>query len=211
MTITATIELPNFDSQFTAGIMKEIKTQFAKKMPSILKNIKQKLEIALSTAIKDSFEYQALFGGELQGQLGLPNPMVIDSIIEQWANGIEVNYKPNTSFGVISIGMIQADYADVLTMPEASFVYATTSGNGVIEWLRWLLLESTSIIVLDYDFVASNRGRTGLGVMVSKDGGGWRVPQQYAGTATDNFATRALVDIEKSIDTIVRQEITKGF
>lgn len=210
MTGTLTIELPNFPSEFKKNITREIQQVFNKKMPTVVKKIESRLEVVLRRLIQDSSEYQALVGGDLRGEIGLPDPNVVEAVIDVWAQGITVQYKKTNALGTISIGMIQADYADVLSLPEASYAYASRDGNTVIEWLRWLLLESTAVIVLDYNFAASNRGRTGLGIMVKKDGGGWRVPAQYAGTANDNFVTRALVDIERSIDSIARQEITKG-
>ena len=39
--------------------------------------------------------------------------------------------------------------------------------------------------------------------------GGWKVPAAIAGTENDNFATRALSEIQDNIDIIVRQELTK--
>jgi hypothetical protein len=82
--------------------------------------------------------------------------------------------------------------------------------NTWAKWLRWLLLESNSIIVAGYEFKASNAGRTGLGIMV-KSRGGWQIPTQHAGTATDNFATRSLSDIKKTIDQVMDAEIKRGF
>lgn len=210
MTARAKIELPNFKADFDKNILREIKSVINKAMPSIVNKIKSRLKVEFIRLVKDSEEYQALVAGDLRGELGLPDPTVVDRIIDAWADGIQVVFTNRGKLGVIEIGMIQADYADVLSLPDASYVYASRDGNTVIEWLRWLLLESTSVIVVDYEFAASNRGRTGLGIMVNRSGGGWRVPAQYAGTANDNFVTRALADIERSIDVIVRQEITKG-
>ena len=119
-------------------------------------------------------------------------------------------YIKNKGFGKISIGMIQSDYSDVLSLTESSFTYSSGRGSGVIEWLRWLLLESTSIIVSEYDFVPSNQGRTGMGIMAKRQGGGWSIPPQYAGTAVDNFVTRSLFDIQNTIESVVTREVQRG-
>lgn len=212
--VQAKIELPNFEKEFSKNILLELQKKFNAKMPAVATKVEARLQIALSTLIKNSSEYQALVAGDLLGELGLPDPNAAEAIIQTWANGVEVAYTKTNKLGAISIGMIQQDYSDVLTLPEASYTYVSNNpkimGPVTIEWLRWLLLESTAIVVTDYQFEAKGgKGRTGLGYMV-KGGGGWRVPVQYAGTATDNFATRALEDIGKTIDEIVRQEITKG-
>lgn len=204
------IEFPNLDKELEEGIKREVLSLLNKRMDSITNAIRNRLQDSLRRAITDSPEYQSIVSGILRAELGLPDTSVLDTIIDTWANGIQVKYKTNNSFGVINIGMIQSDYSDVLSLPEASFIYATRSGSNVIDWLRWLLLEGSSIIVVDYEFKASNKGRSGLGVMVKRDGGGWSIPSQFAGTSDDNFATRALQNIDQEIDDIVRQEITKG-
>jgi len=210
--VTAQIILPNFEKQFRAGITKEIKKIFKKRMPRVAQRAKPKLAKALKESIIASNTYQELLSGDLKGEVGLVNTVGLEVILDTWANGIEVKFDENRSrYGGFSIGMIRSDYADVLSLPEASIVYGTKKGSAVIDWLRWLLLESTSIIVSGYDFEQSDRGRTGMGIMVQKSGGGWSVPSEHAGTATDNFVTRSLEDIDKAIETVMREEINKEF
>ena len=208
-TINASIKLVNFDQDFNQNILNEIRSILKLKMPQITINIKNRLNVELKNLISQSNTWQAISSGMLRGELGIANTSVIDNILEKWANGIVVKFNNTVGFGAIDINMIQSDYSDVLTMPEASFTYTSRNGSGVIEWLRWLLLESSSIIVSNYDFTPSNQGRTGLGIM-KRVPSGWKVPSQHAGTATDNFVTRSLEDIYKIIDEVVRQEITKG-
>jgi hypothetical protein len=45
--------------------------------------------------------------------------------------------------------------------------------------------------------------------MVKRENASWKVPAQAQGTANDNFATRALENIQDEIDVIVRREVTK--
>lgn len=207
-TINASLKLINFEKEFNQNIIREIKNLLNLKMPSIVIKIKDRLKVELKNSISQSNTWQEVYSGMLRGELGIQNTGGLDNILDTWANGIMVKFN-NNALGSIDIGMIQSDYSDVLTMPEASFAYASKNTSGVIEWLRWLLLESSSIIVSSYDFTPSNKGRTGLGIM-KRNAGGWRVPAEHAGSATDNFVTRSLQDINKIIDEVVRQEITKG-
>ena len=99
----------------------------------------------------------------------------------------------------------------MLSLPQASYV--SESSGLLVEWLRWLLLEGNAVLVKDYFFLNKSgidKSRTGLGIMVEKRSRNWSIPPRFAGTSGDNFATRALSDIDKVIDDIVRQEITKG-
>lgn len=204
------IRLPNFDAEFNKNIKKEINAKIAKSMIGIVDKIEQRLGSEIRQSIENSIVWQEVVGGTLRGELGIQNISGLDAILETWSKSIKVVYSKNKGFGKISIGMIKSDYSDVLSLTESSFTYASNRGSGVIEWLRWLLLESTSIIVSEYDFVPSNQGRTGLGIMAKRQGGGWSVPPQYAGTAVDNFVTRSLSDIENTIERVVTREVQRG-
>lgn len=208
--IDGKIITPRLKTEFEKNIKKEINNIIISRMPSITKNIQARLSLFISDSIIATEEYQSILSGILRGQLGIPDPTVIDAIVNTWANEVEVKYNRAGGLGSIGISMIRADYSNVLNMPEASYVYGTREGAKIIEWLRWMLLEGNSLIVLDYEFKPSVDGRTGLGIMISREGSGWRVPSQYSGTATDNFVTRALFAAEDNIDDIVRQEITRG-
>ena len=182
-------------------------------MPLAVSNIKGKLGEAVKSAITLSAEYSAIVGGRLRGELGLPDgAQRIDAIIDRWAEGISVRYlKGKTgALGMIDIGILRSDWEDVLSMQEAELSYTSPRrGIKILEWLRWLLTEGSAIIVSQYEFISERRGsRTGLGIMVKRRGG-WGVPVQFAGTEEDNFATRALEDIESTIDVVVKRELTK--
>ena len=45
--------------------------------------------------------------------------------------------------------------------------------------------------------------------MIQRTNASWGVPAEFAGTANDNFATRALDGLNDDIDIIVRREIVK--
>ena len=211
--LIARIELDsNFPAQFYKDILNEIHKKFMKTLPIVVSGIKSRLVDLVRNSIMASPEYGAIVGGELRGELGLPDgAQRIDAIISRWAEGISVKYVKGrgTALGMIDIGVLQSDWEDVLSMQEAELSYASRKGVKTLEWLRWLLKEGGAVIVSQYDFIPEKRGsRTGLGIMVRRRGG-WKVPAQFAGTEEDNFATRALEDIEESIDVIVRRELTK--
>ena len=168
--LNASVELTNFDKEFEKNIIKEINKKIASVMQTVTQSIKEKLKIELIQAIGSSPTWVAVKSDILRGELGIANVSSLDNILEVWGDGIQVSYIPGVkTLGVIKIGMIASDYSDVLSLPESTII-AVGKRNGsveLLEWLRWLLLESTQVIIADYDFYPkSGAGRTGLGIMV---------------------------------------------
>ena len=109
----------------------------------------------------------------------------------------------------INIGILEDDYSQLLALPESVFPYISAKGSGVLQWLRWILIEGNGPIIRDFEYAPtpSRFSRTGGGVMLR--GGTWSVPPSIAGTAQDNILTRSLQDIEKDIEKIITQELQR--
>ena len=210
MTLVARIELDgDFPADFRQNILREISSKLNRDADKIRHGITNELQSFVRNALVSTPEYQSILSGKLRAELGIPNAdLRITAVIEQWVSNIKVNVTTgNNPFLSIEIGAIQADYFDVLALPEASYDYE----RGQIPWLKWLLLEGDKRIISKYEFTGKiTRGsRTGMGIMVSKTRGSWQVPPEFSGTSVDNFATRALGGIESFIDSIV-EKIVKG-
>ena len=78
-----------------------------------------------------------------------------------------------------------------------------------MRWPQWLLTEGSGSIVQGYDFSpsSSTASRTGGGLMVV--GTGWTVPEHLAGTSMDNFLIRSLTNIDKDLEMVVEQVLSK--
>jgi len=200
------------DAGFESYFKKEIEKEVSLRLKSSINAITESIEIALQTLVKgrlhEAPEVDSLASGELRYQFGLVDGASrISNIIDMWAESIEVRYVSGFGkLGGISISMGDNDYSKALSMPEAEF---TTEDGTSLEWLRWLLLEGDTRIVNNYRFQSGRRGRAGGGIMVSRQNSSWGVPSQFAGTDSNNFATRALESMQDEIDVIVRREITK--
>jgi len=109
----------------------------------------------------------------------------------------------------IEIKILRDDYSDILSLPEAVYTYISAKGSGILEWLKWILLDGTSQVVGGFEFspLTSPFSRTGGGVMVA--GNGWSVPPSIAGSAGNNILTRSLQNIEQDIKIIVNQELQR--
>ena len=211
MVVRASISLDPFEDAFKDYAIKQLKKRLAVKSSSIKASVQEKVQQAVKTLLIQSEAYNSLLGGKLQAELGVTESLQrITSIIDQWADNISVTINTSGKYLLtMEIGVIQSDYEDVLSLPAASYVYATSGQDaGEIPWLRWLLLEGDKRIIRKYSFSPVTRGRrTGLGIMVKNRVSGGQGPPEYSGTASDNFALRALSDLDKKIDEIVEQVI----
>jgi hypothetical protein len=210
---TIGIELESgFSAKFQKEVLREIMLKLSGVLPPSLIKIKTMLGNVIRERISMSPEYQAISGGRFRGELGLPDGAKrINDIMNIWAEGISVTYLKSGAggLGMIDIGILESNWEDVLASAQAELTYTSRKGSKTLEWLRWMLKEGGRVIVSNYDFLPQSRSsRTGLGIMVKRRGG-WKIPSQFAGTDSDNFATRALAGIEKDIDIVVRRELTR--
>jgi len=206
---------PNFDKVFAKNVTQEIRSVLFKSLSSLAKGIERRIQDIVKRRIEQSSEYLAIVGGNLRGQLGLPDgARRIQEIISIWIESITAKGRISKGrlLGSIDIGIFREGWSDVMASPAAILNYTNNQGQTKsLEWLRWLLLEGDKTIVAGFDFVSSKRGRTGLGVMVESRGGSWKVPAQFTGTDRDNFAIRALVGANKEIEKMAEQEFKRIF
>jgi hypothetical protein len=96
--------------------------------------------------------------------------------------------------GRIKIGIIRADYSDVLELKAGE----QKIEGGSIQWLRWLLLEGDKVLVQNYGvkFKNSPRSRSGGAIMLKLTDKFVRpfqiTPRELTGTEDDNWLTRAI-------------------
>ncbi|GAH09222.1 unnamed protein product [marine sediment metagenome] len=107
----------------------------------------------------------------------------------------------------LEIGVVRADYGDVLT--DIAAVFVTKKGTP-LPWLEWLLKFGDKAIVRGYDVApaaSSRRSRTGRLIMKAGRGKRWKVPSEFSGTLRNNFVTRALDGLEPTILKIMESSI----
>lgn len=212
--INLDLKLVETQDQIVAKILKAIANHLRIALraakPEILKRVKEVVERAITT----SPEYHSLMGGQLQGELGVPEPHSrIDQLLAIWLNEIQIIEKPvrivaDRIVGGFRIEVIKRNLRAVLNSPASSYV---TEKGETIPWLRWLTLMGDAVIVRDYsvDFSNPKNSRTGLAVMVGDTGSNWFVPPEYSGTIDNNFVTRALKGVIPTISAIIEEEVVK--
>jgi hypothetical protein len=210
------LKLVESERQIEALIIQQLNAQLRSALKGAVPSITAKMKTAVKTAITQSPEYRSLVGGDLQAQLGVPNPTsAMDSIIDLWLSKIEVKVDAPRKTGRriqggFTISMIQEDWSDALASPAASY---TTLKGQKIPWLAWLLIAGDKTIIADYEFTPEvprgARSRTGGGVMRRDTRKRWRVPSQYSGISSNNFVTRALMEVQ--LEKIIQKEIESRF
>lgn len=193
-----------------SDIKKDIDNQYSK---SISKNFAT-IERVLNQKIEQIVSQRLLAGlpviqGNDLAEIGVPdiNTRLV-SIVQAIATNIRVKVSGTKRIS-LNITILEDDYSDVLSLPEAVYAYTSATGSGILEWAKWILLGGNGTIVGGFDFapVTSPFSRTGGGLM--RPGGGWRMPSGLSGTANDNILTRALENIEKDIQLIVSKELQR--
>lgn len=183
----------------------------------------------LRTALNASKEYKAMFmevGSPnaigLQGELGIENPSeTVDAIVDAVVESVRIDVIKAkarwgglgaiTDFGGLRVVIVPENLSFLLTLDEASY----DSNGHEIEWLKWLLYSGTSVIIDDYWVMYTGTGepnpasRTEDAIMVpsGKSKKNFKIRPTYAGTAGNNWITRAGMKAEQRIQAILTEEI----
>ena len=143
--------------------------------------------------------------GSLTAMLGITNAEALNAInalVKTITRIIKVNIdkvddRLNGGLEVIISGVDAGD------IPEA----IKRVPNSKLNWLEWLLEKGDTPIIIGYRYSASDKGRTGGGIM--KPGGVFRIPPKFSGTEEENFIIRALVGEpqQQEIERIIRKAL----
>lgn len=204
------VNLLESNKQIAQNILKALLPDTAKYLKDIIKYLQNNLPIVVKQAIINTPEYNSLLGGELQYELGIPDPSSkLAGLLDIWSTNIKINYSApvisNSRIkGSFSANMIKVDFSDVL-YSDYAIVYDNFRGYS-LPWLEWLLLEGNKSIIKNHSVVfgPSKYSRTGYAIM-KESSSSWKVPSQYAGTISDNWITRALDNAESQINNTIEQ------
>jgi hypothetical protein len=191
-------------------VKKDIDNQYSK---SVTKNL-SKIQRILDQKIEQIVSQRLIAGlptiqGNDLAEIGVPDINTrLTSIVQTIARNVRVKISGRKRI-TVNITILQENYSDVLSLPEAVYNYTSARGSGVLEWAKWILLGGNGTIVGGFEFapITSPFSRTGAGLM--RPGSGWSVPPSLSGTASNNILTRALENIEKDIQAIVNKELQR--
>lgn len=211
------IDMAKFERDFLDALARRLNEGINRSV----KDIRTRVGEQIDEAIRKSPECDSLLSsnGVLHGELGvLDGARAVDEIIRVLTESMRITPIPvvinkSSMTGGLRVEIIKTDYSDVLGLPEASFI---SEKLHEVDWLKWLLIDGGEVIVGDYRFLSTEGlsrhgrtlGRTGLGIMIPH--GTWSMPSEFAGTADDNWLTRAIKGRASNIMTVVLEEVKRN-
>lgn len=163
-------------------------------------NIEAAARSIVRNAVYNSPTMDSLRSGVLKYDFGLtfdPSGAIADAV----ANSVNVQVQKakvngQKLSGGITVNVQPASLLNVLSLPEA--VQITEQGVS-LPWLEWLTTYGNQIIIVDFGVeYGAGLGRTGGAHMVSS-ARPFQVNSSFAGTADDNFISRAINSIRPQL------------
>lgn len=210
------IKLMDSDTTIRRKILESISEHVDKALSKSLIDIKIHIQRIMRDSILNQPEYQSLMSGQLRYEFGIEFDYIVDAIVREVKNTVRVS-KRNTTFnrsgvsGGLIVEILNDEDIINLTQLRRAFV-EDNKRNYALPWLRWLLLEGTNPIIKNYEVkIGPNRfSRTGMAIMIDSDAS-WSVPNNFAGTISNNWLTRAIDAMnETEIAKFIQLELEKN-
>lgn len=203
----------NLKRELNRAILEELTSVLGGAFRSVESTIQQNFR----NAMKGEIEYLSLMGHgleSLKGHFGIANTQDVEDVVTAVSSIIRVNVgktrmlkgEVKTSFG-IGLENIRTIVEGLIDVGLGGHL---TEKGEEIPWIDWLILRGNQIIIREYDVLFKpGAGRSHQAIMVGGRKKRWRVPPMFQGTANNNWITRSLLVMEKDVQDIVTQEITK--
>ena len=211
------LRLVTTPSQFAATVQFLVAPKVDKILKKAKPAIQNRISNLLRTAIEGSLTIQSLKGGELQVDFGLTDGAAnaaTRDIVNAVVSAVNVFFQKSRQGKTLGNLVIQIDPAIISTAVQTSTTNGIYNSNGnQITWLDWLMNKGTQVVVEGFEVVSTDydeRSRSGGGFMLPT-GGVFRVAPEFAGTAGDNFITRAIIANGPNIRKIIQEEFKRLF
>ena len=212
------LRLVTTPSQFAATVQFLVAPKVDKILTKAKPAIQNRISNLLRTAIEGSLTIQSLKGGQLQVDFGLTDgaaAAATQDIVNAVVSAVNVFLKKSRQGKTLGNLVIQIDPAIISALVQTSTTNGIYNSNGhQITWLDWLMTKGTQVIIEGFELVQTvdydDRSRSGGGFMLPT-GGVFRVAPEFAGTAGDNFITRAIIANGPNIRRIIQEEFKRLF
>lgn len=224
-----TVKIIDSVRSIARSIMREFLGRTRKKLPQINKRAHDRIAELIRVALYRSVTVSSLLdgneggpidllegGGSLRDDFGLTRETAataVTNIVEAVSDKIEIDVGESQggSAGRVYLNFLPAGLSPILSVTGASY---TTEKGDDINWLAWLLLKGSQIIISDFALFENAEGQTRSGgshIMIPlKNKKPFRVNPLHAGNDKVNFITRALEPIREDLTRIVLDEISRA-
>ena len=212
------LRLVTTPSQFAATVQFLVAPEVDEILTKAKPAIQNRISNLLRTAIEGSLTIRSLKGGQLQVDFGLTDgaaDAATRDIVNAVVSAVNVFFQKSRRAKTLGKLVIQIDPAIVSTAVQTSTTNGIYNSNGnQITWLDWLMNKGTQVVIEGFEVVSTTnydeRSRSGGGFMLPT-GGVFRVAPEFAGTAGDNFITRAIIANGPNIRKIIQEEFRRLF
>lgn len=196
---------------------KQVQAAFTQEIFSLLTQVGKKTTPKVSTLIGEAVRQSNVYRDikyELGGELGfLDGQQRIDQIIDVIEKQVYFDVVKKKDGATLYLKAVKENYDEIMADPLAWFI---TEKGTRLEWLRWLLEEGTTDVIVGYHYTRGNTdrtfgrsrkygrtgfSRTGYGLMHPQ--GSYYIDYKYAGDAYDNFIIRAMQTIEDEVQRVL--------
>ena len=212
--IQISAELLDTDDYIIKEISKAISKEIGTRLNKISISILDSTKILLDATLRQQPEYNSIaMQGKLAKALGLPDGEdSMNWLIEQIIANIKIDIVHNTAtpkmaytdFSIKSTLDVESLYND----PQAN---VETKAGETLPWLRWLLSEGSNQVIKGYRIyyapIPKPRSRSGGAIMVQDEGSSWGVPPEFAGTESNNFITRAIIQVQNELGSAISDKL----
>lgn len=196
------VSLKNGNKKIVDDILSIMIPELNSVFSAVVRESENSIKQILAEKIRSEPVYTSLMAGRLRYEFGIPRASAINSVVDDIVNTVSVRVIPikKTSrniTGGLDITLVNIG-SDILQNNNA--VVNDMERGYVLPWLKWLLFDGSSPIIVDYhvEFGQYPKSRTGGAIMAK--GGRWGISTQYAGVESNNWLTRS---VSKSRDQIV--------
>lgn len=201
------LQIVESTEQIKARILFEVRSEVNKRLRRYSSVISRKIGALVGDAIMSSEHVKSLVSGQLKADFGLSDEMAeqaLKELIQEIRSTITVKLEISSGMAFsLRVSFIKTGISQLL-----SNIGEYDSNGNSIQWMKWLLLNGSEIIIQDffvYNDTSKETSRSKMAIMVPSGSSNktFRVDPIFAGTEDDNFVIDAINSVMlKSLEII---------
>lgn len=193
------LQIVESTEQIKARILFEVRSEVDKRLRRYSSVISRKIGALVGNAIMSSEHVKSLLTGQLKADFGLSDQMAeqaLKELIQEIRSTITVKLEISSGMAFsLRVSFLKTGISQLL-----SNIGEYDSNGNSIQWMRWLLLNGSEVIIDDffvYNDTSKETSRSKMAIMVPSGSSNkvFRVDPIFAGTEEDNFVIDAINSI----------------